>query len=248
MFIWPITKAVGDHYPLPGPLTARSARARTEKNPAKICHFKDRNVPWRLDGKAGGEGGTEYRQTLSSSHAWWCGRDERMDPKRQTLRKRHLTNALCLRPTILNSYFFVFCVQSRDFADDCKFWRHWGSKWFLSVGFTSWLVDMQSVNSSVWECHSAVRVCSFVCCAYYDGTPEEAALSETSLKINICSPSCEEFRFRSQDKKSKPTIKTDVKSTETNLIFFRVVVYFFSIPGFVWGSEGLIFRQNWKKH
>lgn len=103
-------------------------------------------------------------------------------------------------------------------------------------------------NSSVWECHSAVRVCSFVCCAYYDGTPEEAALSETSLKINICSPSCEEFRFRSQDKKSKPTIKTDVKSTETNLIFFRVVVYFFSIPGFVWGSEGLIFRQNWKKH
>lgn len=32
MFIWPITKAVGDHYLLPGALTARRARARTEKN------------------------------------------------------------------------------------------------------------------------------------------------------------------------------------------------------------------------
>lgn len=32
MFIWPITKAVGDHYLLPGALTAHNARARTEKN------------------------------------------------------------------------------------------------------------------------------------------------------------------------------------------------------------------------
>lgn len=191
MFIWPITKAVGDHYLLPGALTAHSARARTEKN--RLGYATSKREMCRKDwtGRAEEREGqnTDRRYpsaTLRSVGEIW------MDPKRQTLSKRRLTNVLCLLPTILYSYFYVFCVESRDFADDCKFCRDWGSNWFLSVGFTSWLVDMQPVRSSVWEYHSAVRVCRFVWCVYYDGTPEEAALSKTSFKINICSPSCEE--------------------------------------------------------
>lgn len=150
----------------------------------------------RLDRKTGREEAREGRNTdRHYPSATLLGMGERydgMDPKRQMLRKRCFTNVLFHLPTILYSYFYLFCVKSRDFADDCKFCRHWGSNWFLTVGFTSWLVDKQPVRSSVWECHSAVRICSFVWCAYYDGTPEEAALSETSFKINICSPSCEE--------------------------------------------------------
>lgn len=42
MFIWPITKAVGDHYLLPGALTARSAGAWTEKNRPEYGTSKDK--------------------------------------------------------------------------------------------------------------------------------------------------------------------------------------------------------------
>lgn len=54
MFIWPITKAVGDHYLLPGALTARSAGAWTEKNRPEYGTSKD-----KCTAQTAREGGTE---------------------------------------------------------------------------------------------------------------------------------------------------------------------------------------------
>lgn len=137
--------------------------------------------------RRGGERGTEYRQTLSFSHTSWCGEEIWRNGS-----KRWEKDVLQMCFSFDLYFFTSTCsVWRAETLQMCKFCRHWGSNWFLTVGFTSWLVDMQPVRSSAWECHSAVRVCSFVWCAYYDGTPEEAALSETSFKINICSPSCE---------------------------------------------------------
>lgn len=65
MFIWPITKAVGDHYLLPGALTARSAGARTEKNRPEYGTSKGRNALHRVEGVGGGQKNGDWRRGVN---------------------------------------------------------------------------------------------------------------------------------------------------------------------------------------
>lgn len=159
MFIWPITKAVGDHYLLPGALTARSARARTERNKLGYAAPKREMCRKGWTGKQENrrrEGDRIQTDIMLQPHFIVWERYDRMDPKRRTLRKRCLTNVLCLLPTILYCYVYLFCGESRDFAGDCKFCRHWGSNRFLSAGCSAgWWTCSQS--EAVWECHSEYR-------------------------------------------------------------------------------------------
>lgn len=65
MFIWPITKAVGDHYLLPGALTARSAGAWTEKNRPEYGTSKD-----KCTAQTAREGGTEGEGKSWKKELW----------------------------------------------------------------------------------------------------------------------------------------------------------------------------------
>lgn len=65
MFIWPITKAVGDHYLLPGALTARSAGAWTEKNRPEYGTSKDKCTAQTAREGGGGLKGKEKAEKKS---------------------------------------------------------------------------------------------------------------------------------------------------------------------------------------
>lgn len=90
MFIWPITKAVGDHYLLPGALTARSARARTEKNRLGYATSKRemccKGWTGKQEKRRRERDGIQTDIILQPHFVVW-ERYDRMDPKSQTLRK-----------------------------------------------------------------------------------------------------------------------------------------------------------------
>lgn len=120
---------MGDHYLLPGALTARSARARREKNRLGYAASKKEMCREGLMGKRGREEEREGRNTdrhYPPATLRGVGEKRRNGSKETNAeKKRRSTNVLL--PTVPYSYFYSLCVESRDFADDCTFCRRWGS-------------------------------------------------------------------------------------------------------------------------